>query len=102
MRTRVHIAPAAPDRAPLILEVRDKVEIGERSSHWPAFVFLTATEGEGWVPSRYLSIDNGLGVTIMAYDTTELPVTSGDVLTVVECDDTSGWWWCRSDFGAHG
>ncbi len=102
MRARARSAHFIPDGAPLILEVGDKVEVAESSFHLPAFVFVTATEGEGWVPSRHLSIDSGMGVAITAYDTTELPVQPGDVLTAVERDDTSQWWWCRSDSGAQG
>ena len=102
MRARAHDPHVTPDGAPLILGVGDTVTVAERSSHWPAFVFVTATEGEGWVPSRHLSINSDVGVTITAYDTTELPVTPGDVFTVVERDNVSGWWWCRSDAGAEG
>jgi hypothetical protein len=102
MRARAHGAHVIPHRAPLFLEVGDKVKIAERSSRWPAFVFVTTAKGEGWVPSRHISIHDGVGIAVVAYDTTELPMVQGDVVTVVERDDRSEWWWCRSASGALG
>ncbi|MDJ0924319.1 MAG: SH3 domain-containing protein [Acidimicrobiia bacterium] len=33
------------------------------------------------------------------YDTTELPVVAGQEVAVLERDDESGWWWCRTVTG---
>jgi hypothetical protein len=41
-------------------------------------------------------------VAVVAYDTTELPVAAGDEVAVIERDDISQWWWCRSVSGAEG
>jgi len=99
MRVRVVRSHAVPSRPPLVLVPGDQVEVGEGSTEWPAFVFVTAKHGEGWVPERYFTPDRPRAVTIVRYDTTELAASKGDVLLVVEQDDESGWWWCRANSG---
>jgi SH3 domain len=59
-------------------------------------VFVTAVRGSGWVPSRYLSADEGRTVVETSYNTTELPTRKGEILEVLDRDDESGWLWCRS------
>jgi hypothetical protein len=76
--------------------------IGARSPDWPAFVFVTAEHGEGWVPERHFTSDRPHAVTVTRYDTTELAVDPGDILTVIERDDRSGWWWCGAEPGSVG
>jgi hypothetical protein len=41
-------------------------------------------------------------MVIEAYDTTELPTESGEVLDVITEDVQSGWLWCRSATGRTG
>ncbi len=36
------------------------------------------------------------------HDTTELPTTAGETLTVIARDDASGWLWVRSASGREG
>jgi hypothetical protein len=60
-------AHAIPDRAPLRVSPGQRVTVGEHDTHWPAFVFVTADNGSGWVPSRYLAPD---GTVLTPYDTT--------------------------------
>ncbi|MDJ0664688.1 MAG: SH3 domain-containing protein [Acidimicrobiia bacterium] len=91
-----------PERSPLQVRPGDVVDVGERDTEWPEFVFVTAAVGSGWVPARHLSTDSGPAVVLAGYDTTELAVSDGDALTVVERDDESGWWWCRSTDGDEG
>jgi hypothetical protein len=85
-----------PERPPLSLAAGDVVAVGRRDDDWPAFVFVTAAHGSGWVPSRHLSVETGQAVMVTPYDTTELPTTVGETLDVVARDDESGWLWCRS------
>lgn len=92
----------APEMAPLQLERGDVVMVGERATRWPEFVFVTAAGGTGWVPARHLSAASGPAAVIAGYDTTELPVAKGEVVTLVSKDDLSGWWWCRSAGSAEG
>lgn len=93
---KVHEIPA---RAPLQVSAGQRVTVGERDTHWPAFVFVTADSGAGWVPSRYLGPD---GTVLTPYDTTELPTAAGDLLTVLAQDDESGWLWVRAADGREG
>lgn len=103
----MHLVMAAeahtiPERAPLSLAAGDVVSVGRRDDDWPAFVFVTAAHGAGWVPSRHLSAEVGQAVVVNPYDTTELPTSKGETLEVVERDDESGWLWCRSTGGREG
>lgn len=96
------VAHAIPERRPLKLAVGDAVVVGRRDDEWPAFVFVTAAQGAGWVPSRHLSAGVGDAVVVSPYDTTELATSPGDPLEVVARDDESGWLWCRSRDGREG
>jgi hypothetical protein len=91
-----------PDRPPIRLEVGDRVEVGERDSEWPAFVFVTAEEGSGWVPDRHLDRQGESAVVTKGYDTTELPTEEGEELEVLRGDLISGWLWCRAKNGREG
>jgi Variant SH3 domain len=103
MRTMVaKVAHQIPDRPPLQLVDGERVDVGDRDSEWPEFVFVTASHGTGWVPARHLSATSGTAVVQIAYDTTELLTHAGDVLEVVAEDLTSGWLWCRAHDGREG
>jgi hypothetical protein len=91
-----------PERPPLKLAAGDVVVVGRRDEDWPAFVFVTAAEGSGWVPSRYLSAAAGEAVVETPYDTTELATARGEILEVLDRDDESGWLWCRATDGREG
>src|SRR5688572_25558113 len=97
-----NIAHEIPERPPLRLAVGDRVEVGERDTEWPEFVFVTAPNGEGWIPARHLSADSGPAEVRIAYDTTELPTQPGDRLLVLAEDTLSGWLWCQGETGARG
>jgi SH3 domain len=101
-RVRAIEAHTVSERPPIQVAVGDAVSVGERDTDWPAFVFVTAERGAGWIPSRYLSSDSGEATVEVAYDTTELATELGDVLEVVERDDESGWHWCRASDGREG
>lgn len=105
-RVRAREAHEIPDRAPLRVTPGERVRVGERDGTWPAFVYVTAAGGEGWVPSRHLRADDaggtGEAVVADAYDTTELPVAAGQEVDVLAEDLASGWLWCRDDDGREG
>lgn len=103
MRTVVAaVADQIPERPLLRLTVGERVEVGERDSEWPEFVFVTAAHGSGWVPARHLSASSGTAIVQTPYDTTELATQPGDVLDVVDEDLMSGWLWCRGPGGHEG
>ena len=103
VRTMVaKVAHQIPDRPPLQLVGGERVDVGDRDSEWPEFVFVAASRGTGWVPARHLSATSGTAVVQTAYDTTELPTHAGDAVEVVAEDLTSGWLWCRARDGREG
>ena len=102
MRVQVSAPHEVPERPPLHLAVGEPVMVGEPDEEWPEFVFVTGAAGSGWVPARHLSASSGAAVVENTYDTTELAVTAGQQVTVVDRDDRSGWWWCRNDAGDEG
>ena len=91
-----------PARAPLMLRAGDVVQVGERDMQWPAFVFVTAPGGAGWVPARHLDVAGATGTVLVPYDTTELPAARGEIVDVVQDDPESGWSWCRNAEGREG
>jgi uncharacterized protein YgiM (DUF1202 family) len=98
------VATHSPSQTPPI-QVRpgDLLQVHERDDEWPAFVKVTTPAGgSGWIPSRHLSAAAGSATVITPYNTQELPGLPGDVLTVVERDDESGWHWCRNTQGQEG
>jgi hypothetical protein len=101
-RVVAKLAHEIPDRPPLRLSVGQRVDVGDRDTEWPEFVFVTAPQGSGWVPARHLSAPSGSAVVRTEYDTTELPTHLGEVLDVVAEDLASGWLWCRSREGLEG
>jgi hypothetical protein len=95
-------AHKVPDRPPIRVDVGDVVDVGERDTEWPAFVFITGQRGSGWVPERLLERRDSRAVATAAYDTTELPTEEGDELEVLVDDLASGWLWCRAKNGSEG
>jgi len=93
---------AIPARAPLVVRPGEVVQVGDRDTEWPAFVFVTTAHGTGWVPARHIDVDGPSGVVRVGYDTTELPAEAGEVVEVVEDDPESGWAWCRNADGRAG
>ena len=99
---RATTAHQISDRPPIQVRPGDAVSVGERDDEWPAFAFVTATAGSGWVPARFLSADSGPATVLRAYDTTELPTAVDDVLKAVEHDAEGEWTWCRAADGREG
>lgn len=95
-RVTARTAHSIPHRPPLRLVVGEEVQVGQRGTQWPEFVFVTTSHGAGWVPARHLSQPSGTAVVTAAYETTELPTAVGEVLEVLIEDLESGWLWCRS------
>jgi len=71
-----------------VVEPGDDLAVGVRDDEWPAFVLVTTPHGaEGWVPGRFLELTrDGRGTPVRAYDTTEIEVDPGVMLTVLEPD----------------
>jgi sugar-phosphatase len=99
--TKSHRRSARP---PIVVSSGDDLAMGVRDEQWPAFVLVTTPTGaEGWVPSRFLErTSDGRATPTRRYDTSELDVDPGALLTVVEPDLGSGWLWCRDQTGSEG
>jgi hypothetical protein len=95
-------AHAIPDRPPIQLAPGQNVQVGDRDTTWPAFAFITTSDGSGWVPERHIDTSRVPAVALRPYDTTELATTAGELLTVLVTDDPSGWTWVRSALGDEG
>ena len=54
------------------------------------------------MPARYLSAAEGTASVLTRYNTQEVAGQTGEVLTVIERDDESGWLWCRNAGGQEG
>ena len=91
-----------PERPALHVTAGQQVHVSDRDTEWPEFVFVTAANGAGWVPARYLSASTGDAVVLTGYDTTELPTRIGDRVQVLVEDEQSGWLWCRAESGREG
>ena len=91
--TRLHATAThtIPQRPPVRVTPGQQVQVGDRDTDWPAFVFITTDDGAGWVPERYLDTSSDPAVVVTAYDTTELATAAGQELTLLERDDPSGW-----------
>lgn len=91
-----------PDRPPIRVEVGERVTVGDRDNEWPAFVFVTAQTGSGWIPEHHLDRQDASALVTEAYETTELPTEEGEELEVLQEDLASGWLWCRARSGREG
>lgn len=101
-RLRATTSHAIPERRPIRLISGQQVRVERRDTEWPEFVFVTTSDGAGWVPERYLDTSSDPAVVITGYDTTELSTTAGEELTLLQRDDTSGWVWVRNAAGREG
>ena len=101
-RVTARTAHEIPDRPALQLSIGETVQVGDRDTEWPEFVFVTASGGTGWVPARHLSRPTESAIVDKAYDTTELATQVGELLDVIAEDSASGWLWCRTSSGQQG
>ena len=99
-RARVVVAHRAPDRPALRLDAGDAVALGERDGEWPQFVWTVAGGVGGWVPAALFDGERGAAVAREAYDTTELDVDPGQIVTLHR--ELAEWWWVEDTRGARG
>lgn len=69
--------------------------------HWSGWKYCKNICGEsGWVPERYLIIEEGFAKVIKNYAYKELPVSKGEELYIEK--EISGWLWCLNTRGNRG
>ncbi len=95
-------AHEVPGRPPLRVAAGQRVQAGERDTTWPAFVLVSAEDGSGWVPGRHIDTSSQPPVMLASYDTTELRTNVGELLTVLDHDELSGWTWAANSLGQEG
>ncbi len=84
---------AYPD--PLILKKDEKVRVEERPSEWDGWLWAVDGSGkEGWVPQSYLDRERDTGKLKRDYNATELTVSVGEILKLLETE--AGWALCQN------
>ena len=79
----------------------ETVQIGNRESEWPGWVWCKNKGGmERWIPRNYLDIQGNLGVMNQDYEATELNVSVGEELVIEK--EESGWVWVTNKRGEKG
>ena len=86
---------------PLILRSGETLEVSDRESEWPGWIWCTNQQGtSGWAPGNYLTQHGDTWRANRDYDATELSVQIGEILKMRE--DESGWVWCTNQEGSSG
>ena len=86
---------------PLILAKGQTVLIRERESEWPDWCWCTDTTGlSGWIPKSYVSRDDDGWKASKNYDSTELSVDKGRILSARFQE--SDWIWAVDEQGREG
>ncbi len=77
------------------------VQVEKEDHEWPGWFWCVDDAGTGgWLPRQCLDAPRGEARILEDFDTVELTVTPGEVLTLLQCRE--GWTWCRKDTGAEG
>ena len=88
----------SPYTEPYCLKKGETVQVGRRDDEWPGWVWCTNAAGESrWVPEAYLGSN---GLVLRNYESTELEVKAGEVVTAII--EESGWLWCTNQSGQSG
>ena len=80
----------SPYTEPLKIQKGEILQIGNKESEWPGWVWCINKDGmERWVPRNYIKIHGTSGITLQDYDATELTVFIGEELVIEK--EESGW-----------
>ena len=67
-----------------------------RETEWPGWIWCTNDSGKSaWVPENWVEIEGDSCVMKRDYDSTELSVEAGEVLSVES--EESGWAWATKE-----
>jgi uncharacterized protein YgiM (DUF1202 family) len=82
----------SPYTYPLKIQKGERLQVGDKESEWPGWVWCTNIDGKDrWVPRNYMEIRGKSGIMIQDYDATELTVSIGEELKIEK--EESGWVW---------
>lgn len=91
----------SPYTEPFFIKRGEAVQIGERDTEWPGWIWCTNAGGKSrWVPESYLHRTGDKGLAVRDYEATELSVQVGEQVTGGQ--EVSGWVWCTNRAGASG
>jgi SH3-like domain-containing protein len=100
-RFRVIEDHAASYPEPMVAVAGTRLEIDRSRSGFPGWVWGRDPDGmDAWVPEGYLEVHGAVVRLRVDYDSTELSVTAGEVVQVIE--ESGGWAWCRHPDGRTG
>ena len=75
--------------------------LGKRDPQWPGWIWCTNAAGKsGWVPEKYLLLQNQTALALLNYCARELSVDLNTILNVF--DEESGWYWVETMDGETG
>ena len=101
-RVRVMRSHVTNDPDPVRFVTGEVLSIGHHDQQWRSFVWCTDQSGHaGWVPDSHIEMTGAREATALRdYDATELTVSKGEVLDVLE--EAGGWLRCRTSSGREG
>lgn len=101
-RVRVVESYVAQYTNPVQFSTGDPLSVGHRDHQWPGYVWCTDKAGRsGWAPDSYLAMTGEhQAKALRDYDATEITVTRGEVLEVL--DEAGGWLLCSTSSGLRG
>lgn len=86
---------------PLAIRAGESVQVTDRTSEWPGWLWCENREGTGgWVPENYLQREGSRGEARRDYTAVELTVRAGEEL--LPAGEESGWAWCSNREGKSG
>ena len=79
----------------------DTLSIEDRETVWSGWTWCSNSRQIGaWVPDDFIDRRGDSCVALRAYDSTELTVSTGDILEATE--EAGGWLWCADRMGRRG
>ncbi|MHA2037491.1 MAG: SH3 domain-containing protein [Promethearchaeota archaeon] len=91
----------SPYTKPLKIRKREILQIGDKESEWPGWVWCMNKDGrERWVPRSFIDIQGNSGVMLQDYEANELTVLIGEELKIEK--EESGWVWVENKEGKKG
>ena len=91
----------SPYTEPLLIRKGEILQIGNKESEWPGWVWCMIQDGkERWVPRKYIDIQGNSGIMLEDYEATELAVSIGEKLKIEK--EESGWVWVTNMEGKKG
>ncbi|WP_053959392.1 hypothetical protein [Sulfobacillus thermosulfidooxidans] len=102
VRYRVVREHSRSDVKGLRLYSGEMVSVGRRDTDWSSWLWCTTESGQGaWVPEQFLHVwDDNRAVVTTDYDSTELTVSPGDLVTGTQI--VGGWVWSKNSQSEEG